>query len=133
MNAEDKPPRSRVGSLNFVCLGHVAGIVYQFSHPTVWTFHTHSSLKDTISTLSPLATLAANTAQLTNLSCRDMLPTRVGARHDPYGRDRPVGVVPNACGARHTGYSADPARPSIPLFLWNCAIKFIIHGATTWH
>ena len=32
-----------------------------------------------------VGTLAVNTAQLTNLSCRDMLPTRVGARHDPYG------------------------------------------------
>src|SRR5436305_3653968 len=31
----------------------------------------------------------ANTAQITNLSCRDMVPTRVGARHDPYRRPTP--------------------------------------------
>ena len=40
------------GRFALVGVGQVAGVVHQFRRAANWTFHVHSSLKDTISTSS---------------------------------------------------------------------------------
>src|SRR5436305_1755298 len=81
--------------------------------PLIWT-----GAVGTRSAQGTTPTCCGRDPQLTKMSCRDVSPIRVGARHDPYVSGSRLPPFPHNVRGSSVGVvpCADPAHPSIPSF-----------------